>query len=215
VKRVLDQRPETKGARLVGQAGAAAGKNLRMCSKSVRALSFSFFLVVGPSVASPTLSDLAVSSEYAVKAAFLFHFSQFVEWPARTAPNPGSPLTYCTIGEDPFRGALDETLKGKSVGNHALAVQHLTAHDQIDVCQILFLGASEKKRFSELSTKAERYSILTVGESERFTRDGGMIGFFLEDKKVRFDINLEATQRAKLKVSSRLLLLARNVTGRQ
>jgi YfiR/HmsC-like len=190
-------------------------ENLRMYSKSIRALWLGFFLAVGPSAASPTNHDLAVSSEYTVKAAFLFHFSQFVEWPASTVPSPNSPLTYCTIGDDPFLGELDEALKGKTVGNHALAVQHLTARDQVDGCQILFIRASEKKRFSEVSAKAERYSILTVGESEHFTRDGGMIGFFLEDNKVRFDINLEATKRAKLKVSSRLLLLARNVAGSQ
>ena len=212
---VLDQRFETKATRFVAQAGPAARKNLRMCSRSVRALSLGFFLAVGPSSATPTNGDLAVSNEYTVKAAFLFHFSQFVEWPASTVPSPSSPLTYCTVGDDPFLGALDKTLKGKSVGNHALAVQHLTARDQIDGCQILFIGASEKKRFSEVSTESARYSVLTVGDSEHFTRDGGMIGFVLEDNKVRFDINLEATRRAKLKISSRLLLLARNVTGSQ
>jgi hypothetical protein len=190
-------------------------ENLRMCSKSMRALSLGFFLAVGPSAASPTHGDPAVTNEYTVKAAFLFHFSQFVEWPASTVPSPNSPLTYCTVGDDPFLGELDETLKGKSVGNHALAVLHLTARDPIDGCQILFIRSSEKKSFSEVSTKAERYSILTVGESEHFTRDGGMIGFFLENNRVRFDINLDATKRANLKVSSRLLLLARNVTGSQ
>jgi hypothetical protein len=186
-----------------------------MFSRRVRALSLRFFLAVCPSAVSPTSLDSTVSSEYAVKAAFLLHFSQFVEWPASTLPRASGPLTYCTIGDDPFLGALDETLKGKSVGNHALAVQHLTARDQIDGCQILFIGAQEKKALNEVSIKAERYSVLIVGESDHFTRDGGMIGFFLENNKVRFDINLEATARAKLKISSRLLLLARNVTGNQ
>lgn len=186
-----------------------------MCSSSLRALSLGFFLAVCPSEVSPTTRDSTAGNEYTVKAAFLFHFSQFVEWPATTLPRASSPLTYCTIGDDPFLGALDETLKGKSLGNRALAVQHLTARDQIDGCQILFIGASEKKRLSEVAIRAERCSVLIVGESDHFTRDGGMIGFFLESNKVRFDINLEATARAKLKISSRLLLLARNVTGNQ
>lgn len=160
-----------------------------------------------------TLGGEAATSEYDVKAAFLFHFAQFVEWPSDAFQDVNSPLRYCTIGEDSFRGALDDTLKGKSVAKHPLVVQHLTGKEQIAGCQILFIGVSEKKRLEEELTSTNGHPVLSVGETEHFTNDGGVIGFFMENNKVRFNINLEAAERAKLKISSRLLLLAKNVIG--
>jgi uncharacterized protein DUF4154 len=180
-------------------------------TKKLGVLSLAIMLAVLPCAPS-SLPD-QTNGEYQVKAAFLFHFAQFVEWPAETFPSANSPLKYCTIGDDPFRGALDETLKNKTVGTRPLLVQHLTNPEQIAGCQILFIATTEKKQFGAALSKAGGHPVLSVGETEHFTSDGGMIGLFLEDNKVRFDINLQAAERSKLKISSRLLLLAKNVIG--
>jgi hypothetical protein len=152
------------------------------------------------------------TGEYQVKAAFLYHFSQFVEWPEGTFKEANSPIIYCTLGEDPFRGALDLSLSGKTVGVRAL---HLKQPQEIRGCQILFIGAGQQKLVPSLRTRFQGNPVLTVGESEHFVQDGGMIGFLLEENKIRFEINLDVAEHAKLKLSSRLLGLAKRVIGGQ
>lgn len=153
------------------------------------------------------------SSEYQVKAAFLFHFAQFVEWPPDAYKSATSPLTYCTVGADPFRGALDATLNTKTINGRQVHVLHFEHSQEAQGCQILFIGTTEKKYISATVASLKGAPVLTVGEAEHFAEDGGMIGFFLEDNKVRFEINLEATEHAKLKISARLLALAKTVMG--
>jgi hypothetical protein len=153
------------------------------------------------------------TSEYQVKAAFLFHFAQFVDWPPEAFKDAASPLTYCTAGEDPFHGALEASLNGKMIGARPVRVIHFRQVQEIQGCQIVFLGTPEKKLMSAMLGNLRASPILTVGESEGFVQGGGMIGFFLEDNKVRFDINLDAAEHAKLKISARLLALAKTVIG--
>jgi hypothetical protein len=162
---------------------------------------------------APPGANCEANGEYQVKAAFLFHFSQFVEWPPEAFKDQSTPLTYCTIGEDPFEGALEVIVKGKSVGNHALQVQHLKGREQVAGCHILFIGAGEKKHLLEDLSSAAGRSVLTVGETEHFAQQGGVIGFLIENDKVRFEINVQTAGKAKLKISSRLLLLAKSVIG--
>jgi hypothetical protein len=152
--------------------------------------------------------------EYEVKAAFLFRFAQFVEWPADTFKEAGGPLTYCTIGDDPFHGALERTLDGKTIGQRPLRVQHLSGAGKIGECQVLFVGGpGDKKHVAEtLSTTGDR-PILTVGEMDQFAENGGAIGFCTEDNKIRFVINLDAAGKAGLKISAKLLALAKTVLG--
>jgi hypothetical protein len=161
----------------------------------------------------PALSETIPSSEYQIKAAFLFHFSQFIEWPEGTFTEASSPLTYCTIGEDPFHGALEASLSGKTSGSRPFRVMHFQQPQETRNCQILFIGEGGKKLLPTVLTSLKDNSVLTVGESEHFVEGGGMIGFLLEDNKIRFEINLEAAEHAKLKMSSRLLALAKTVTG--
>jgi hypothetical protein len=152
-------------------------------------------------------------AEYQIKAAFLFHFAQFVEWPDEAFKDANSPLTYCTIGEDPFRGGLEDILRGKTVAERGIRVEHLKQAEAIQRCQVLFIGAAEAKRAAAIVANAKGSSVLTVGESANFAADGGMIGFSVEGNKVRFEINLAAVNAAKLKMSARLLSLAKTVTG--
>jgi len=155
----------------------------------------------------------SAASEYTVKAAFLFHFAQFVEWPAEAFADANSPLTYCTIGEDPFRGALDESVNGKSIGNRRLQVKHVKELEQIAGCQVLFIAAGEKKRHGEELAMASKRPVLTVGETDGFATEGGIIGFCREQNKIRFEINLDAAGKAQFKISAKLLSLAKTVIG--
>jgi hypothetical protein len=157
------------------------------------------------------------ADEYRLKAAFLFHFAELVEWPADAAGDDQQPVTLCTLG-DPFQGDLEAVVEGKKVGSRPVRVRHLSqaqeARQTQDAkgCHVLFVSASERTRLPVLLAKIKG-PILTVGETEEFVKQGGMIALCLEGKKVRLDINLDASSRAGLKISSRLLLLARNVTG--
>jgi len=165
---------------------------------------------VGERLASAQVNP---SSEYQLKAAFLFHFAQFVGWPEEAFKDAKSPLTYCTIGEDPFHGALEASLSGKMIGARPFRVQHFQQPQDIQGCQILFIGAGDRNLLPTVVASLKGNSVLTVGESEHFAEDGGMIGFLLEENKIHFEINLEAAEHAKLKMSSRLLALAKTVIG--
>jgi hypothetical protein len=162
---------------------------------------------------SRTAQAQSAADEYHVKAAFLFHFVQLVEWPADSLESETSPVTLCIIGEDPFQGDLETTLAGKTVGTRPLRVRHLKPAEDSHGCQVLFVSKHDTARLGRLLMELKDGPILTVGESDGFVQQGGMIGFLLVDNKVRFEINLEAAERAKLKISSRLLLLAKTVVG--
>lgn len=152
--------------------------------------------------------------EYEVKAAFLFRFAQFVEWPADTFKGAGDPFTYCTIGDDPFRGALERTLNGKSIGQRALRVEHLSGWGKVGECQVLFVGGpGDKKHVADTMANAGSLPILTVGEADQFAENGGAIGFCTDDNKIRFEVNLDAAGKAGLKISAKLLVLAKTVLG--
>lgn len=164
-------------------------------------------------VSAGSLGANSTAEEYSVKAAFLFHFAQFIDWPGETFKDASSPLTYCTLGDDPFHGALDASLSGKTVGTRPIRVLHFKQQKDIQGCQILFIGPVEKTALSGVLASLNGNAVLTVGESDQFVETGGMIGFLLEESKIRFEINLDAAEHAKLKISSRLLALAKTVIG--
>ncbi|MGB9464407.1 MAG: YfiR family protein [Candidatus Acidiferrum sp.] len=191
-------------------AGIRQGRVRQLSSRFAGAVLAALISIAGVRWAS---AQAIPSGEYQVKAAFLFHFAQFVDWPPEAFKARDSPLTYCTVGEDPFRGALDVSLNGKTIGMRPFRVQHFKQAEEIQGCQVLFLGTAEKKSISAALANLKENPVLTVGESEHFAQEGGMIGFCLEDNKVRFEINLNAAEHAKLKISARLLALAKTVIG--
>jgi hypothetical protein len=152
------------------------------------------------------------NEEYRVKAAFIFHFAQLVDWPPGGTGAENS-LLLCTLGEDPFQGTLEGTVAGKAIGNRVIRIRHLGEPQDMQACQILFLGRAQSKRIPTLVADLHNAPILTVGETAGFLDAGGMICFLLEENKVRFDINLDAAESAKLKIGSRLLILAEHVVG--
>lgn len=148
-------------------------------------------------------------SEYQVKAAFLFNFAKFVEWPAQALPDARTPFTIGIIGKDPFEGALERTVQDKTVNGHAFVVKQVKAAAELKSCHILFIGASERKRLPEILNAVRGAGVLTVSEMDQFLESGGMIVFRMTGNKVRFEINDEAARRGGLRISSKLLNLGR------
>jgi hypothetical protein len=155
-------------------------------------------------------SGQSVSGEYQLKAAFVYHFTQMVEWPA-DAMGPGtSPVVLCTMEDGEYQSALNSAAGGKQIGAHPIQVRSLHNSDP-RTCNVLVISGKDKKRTQAILEATKDAPILTVGDSEDFASSGGIIAFFVEDNKIRFDVNLYAAQHTNLKISSRLLLLARNV----
>lgn len=163
------------------------------------------------SLAPMALPAWAEATEAELKAAFVFNFTKFVEWPAESlAATPGS-LNVCLLGpRNAFFDALHE-LNGKPVKNHNLNVRSLGRGESPRQCQVLVLGESEAELFESVLKRIEGLAVLTIGGAGRFFDAGGIIGLVTEDGKVRFDVNLVAARRSNLELSSNLLRLARQV----
>jgi hypothetical protein len=151
--------------------------------------------------------------EYQVKAGFLINFAKFVEWPPEVMKDPSVSLAVCIAGSDPFHGELDRIVQGKKTGRHPLEVMHLSRNQTARSCHILFVSFAEKKRIPQILAELTSLPVLTVGESDGFLQQGGMIGLMVDDERVKFEVNLDAATKAGLKVSSRLLILAKNILG--
>lgn len=146
--------------------------------------------------------------EYQVKATFLLNFSKFVEWPAGTLGSPDSPFNICILGNDPFGAALDQIVIGEQVAGRRVSVQRTDRDHLPSSCRIVFIGdQTEAFRNPALMGRG----VLTVGEGEAFVRNGGMIGFVIESRRVTFDINRHAAEAAGLRFSSGLLAVAKSV----
>jgi hypothetical protein len=142
--------------------------------------------------------------EYQVKAAYLYHFAKFVEWPSDAA---SASLNICVIGKSPFGSALS-SISGKKVRNRSVVISYLNRIDELKECDILFVCASEKARLSQILAAMASRPTLTVSDLKHFASAGGMIGFVSVSDKLRFEINQRAAQRAGLRVSAQLLKLA-------
>ena len=145
--------------------------------------------------------------EYAVKAAYLYNFAKYVEWPPKAFPVASAPLLICIAGANPFGEAL-AALSGKTVESHPVEVRHIPMATSLDPCHIVFIGRAEQGRLKTVLAKLAFRPILTVSDIGDFARAGGMIGLVEAEQRIRFDINLTATQQANLKLSSQLLKLA-------
>jgi hypothetical protein len=150
-------------------------------------------------------------SEYQLKAAFLYSFARFIDWPSNSFASPQSPFAICILGLDPFGPAIDDTLRGKTIGEHPVVVQRAKEPAEVRHCQIIFVSSSEKRQLPEILAALQGTGALIVGESDRFADSGGTIQLMLEKNHVRFAINTDAAESAGLRISSRLLVLAKVV----
>jgi hypothetical protein len=174
----------------------------------VRKLGLLCALLLGLGAALPLCAQ-STAEEYQVKAAFLFHFAQLIEWPASAGDQS---VNLCVFDDEPHRKELRTTLDGKPIGTRSFHVRVLGQTQDIQGCNILFLSRDEVRRQTATLRSLHGAPVLTVGETDNFLSDGGMIRFHLEGDKIRFDINVSAADSANLKISSRLLLLATAVT---
>jgi hypothetical protein len=149
------------------------------------------------------------SQEYKVKAAFIYNFAKFTEWPDGHFASDDTPFVIAVAGTDPFDGALDKAVAGKKVGTHPVELRHFDSAEKVGGCEILFIARNDDETESKILAKVSDKPVLTVGDSDNFETNGGAIRFFTEDSRMRFEINTDATDAAKLKISSKLLKLAR------
>jgi hypothetical protein len=160
---------------------------------------------------APARAQSAATREYQIKAVFLFNFLQFVEWPATAFPGPDTPLLIGVLGDDPFGPALEEAVRGETVHNRRLLVRRSQRLDDLQDCQLLFISKSENRRVGEILSQLNGRPVLTVSELDGFARRGGVIAFYPDGKKVRFEINPASARLRGLKMSSELLGLGRIV----
>ena len=147
------------------------------------------------------------ADEYQVKAAFIFNFAKFVEWPS-DASGDGGALLVGVIGDDPSGRALDQ-LDGNTVNGRRLRIKRLRWDDNLRACQILFISNSEGRHLGKIMNSIRGASVLTIGEMLHFNQAGGIIRFVIQDNKVRFEINAGAAGQARLRISSKLLALSK------
>jgi len=150
-------------------------------------------------------SQAQVSREYQIKAAFLYNFAQFTEWPTNAFANDHAPIVIGVLGADPFGRALEETVKGEAIQGHPLIIQHYHRADEIKTCHILFISQSENRYMEEIVRSLKAKPILTVADADGPVTAQVIIRFIVENNKVHFRINQQAAVQAHLVLSSRLL----------
>ena len=152
--------------------------------------------------------------EYQVKATFLYKFVNFVEWPSEAFAQESSPFIVGVLGDDPFGANLDKSVEGKSLDSHKVVVKRFKKLADLETCHMLFVSRSEKDKMSKIVERVGKANTLIIGDNDQCLPRGGTINFILEDKKVRFEINAGAADRAGLKISSKLMQLATKVVRR-
>jgi len=153
-------------------------------------------------------ADAEVSKEYQIKAAFLYNFTKFVEWPASRFADGSSPIVIAVLGENPFGDELAKLVKGRRVNGREIAIKSITDPSEAGAVHVLFICARNDRQLGPVLAQLRSGGVLTVGESDAFASAGGIITFNLVEDKVRFEINQSAGEQAGLKISSQLLKLA-------
>jgi hypothetical protein len=153
-------------------------------------------------------AEIDPTSDVAVKAAFLYNFAKFTEWQSLA---PGAPLTLCVDGNPRLATTLAETVRGQHIGDHPMDVRVIDSDDAMRSCAVLFISVSEIRRAAAVLDTLKTLPILTVADGRGFAQSTGIVELFVEDGRMRFAINTDAVDRAGLRLSSRLLGLARIV----
>ena len=156
---------------------------------------------------APMPEQAQVTREYQLKAAFLYNFCQFVDWPANAFTRNDEPLIIGVFGDNPFGHYLDETVKGEKIDQHPIVVKYYDNNEN-GKCHLAFIALNDPEQSSEIVKTLKGKSTLTIGDQRWFLEQDGMIRFVNSDNKIRFQINVDAVKEAGLEVSSKLLRLA-------
>jgi hypothetical protein len=168
-------------------------------------------LVIGLTVSHGRVARGEDYGEYEVKAAFLLNFARLVQWPATAFHDAEEPILLGVLGRDPFDGALQSLVEGRKAGPRTIHVKHITNVRDVATCHMVFVSAPETAPIPEILAAARGVSVLLIGDAHDFARKGGAINFYSDEGKVRFAINRQAAEGAGLKISSRMLRLAKLV----
>lgn len=160
----------------------------------------------------PVQAEPLSPTEYQVKAAFIYNFAKFVEWPMGSSAQEAT-FVIGILGQDPFGGVLDEIVSEKTIRDKKITVKRFSRIEDAVSSNILFIGNSEKESMARIIKRLDSAPVLTVSDIGRFAEQGGMIELVIDQNRVRFAINVAATEQAGLKPSSQLLKLARIVAG--
>lgn len=154
-----------------------------------------------------------ISKEYKLKAAFLYHFAKFVEWPANRFANADSPIVIGVLRENPFGDELTLTVEGRKINNRRIVVMVIRSAADVAKAHLVFVGAAHDARLGRFKEALQGSAVLSVGETPEFERQGGMITFVLQDDSLRFRVNKDAAQKVGLKISAQLQKLAAQPGG--
>lgn len=170
-------------------------------------------LVAAVTLVLPACPAMAADlAEYQVKAAFIYNFTRYVEWPPEAMNSKDNAFTVCIIGQDPF-GAAFSSVEGRAVGGRPLRVRREVRLEDSVHCQVAFIADSEERRLQPMLKVLSSAPVLTISDIEGFAEAGGAIGLFVAENRLQFDANFATLQRANLKASSQALRLARAVYG--
>jgi hypothetical protein len=172
--------------------------------RSLAWLSIAALVSFFPSVPLPAQQQHPTESQ--VKAAYLYNFGKFVRWQSDRAGNP--ELLICVLGKDPFGALLDATVEGESIDGRKLAVRRIAKVQDGSSCSILYISSSEESQLTPILSTAQRFGALTVSDIPRFAERGGVIGFVVQQDKIRFEVNRGAAEQSHLALSSELLKVA-------
>jgi hypothetical protein len=185
------------------------GKNhMRIPACGTRPRRIARCLLLSLLLISPGRINAQAEDEYVVKAAFLFNFTKFVEWPR------AADLTVfgiCIFGDDPFGPTLDALVKNKTAFGHPIQVRRLKDAEEAKQCQVVFAGRDEQNKVAKLFEAVQGKAVLTVGESHEFASSGGMIYLSMKDNRVGIVVNPPPAEKAGLKISAKLLSVAKNL----
>ena len=159
-------------------------------------------------------SETPALSERQVKALFLFNFAKYVDWPAGAFSNSSAPIVIGVVGEDGFADEVRQIAGDRTVNDRKVVIKQIGSTADLKDCQILFVRSSENGRLTEILKAVKNSAVLTVGETDRFLLQEGMINFTKKENKIHLEINLVPAQRANLKLSSKLLTVADVVLGK-
>lgn len=201
--------PPPERIRLPEPARGSADRSPRWLRLAAVGLLFALPLREAPASANVPVPEARL------KAAFLYQFVGYVEWPPEALPAQGAPFTIGVVGGEGLSRELTQAVKGRSAQGKPIEVKRLDAGDTLRGVQLLFIGADRRQRLEELVPSARQGAVLVVTESEGALDDGSVINFLIADQRVRFEVSLVAAEESGLKLSSRLLDVAQRVVTRE
>ena len=188
-----------------------ANLEFRVLRRAIALLGIALFGWAANWTAIAQVAEGAGSIEYRVKAAFLYRFAGYVDWPAATFANPNAPLTIAIISAEGLAAELEKAVLGRTVGDRVVAVKRIKSGDSLAGVHLLFIGKAEAARLPQMVQVAQANSTLTVTESDGALRQGSVINFIIVEQRVRFEISLDSAEKSGLKLNSRLLAVAQQV----